>query len=264
MEKLLTQNCQDFSELIFSQNENMTFQTVQYLSKKPKLRKTLASCVEYLSKINDIEQDLTGINFGFKNVILNDELSNGKVYKIAAELARAIDENSVQKVKNLKNKYSDEKEFLTAKKFLDQKCKEIWNVYDTNTKNLNPPADAMNCLGITNQPRLETILQNSVKYYEKNNNTATSDIIRSVLNNKNMNYTISDIHEYLKTCAQKEKCTYNQKTIGFLIGEQNYNLTMLYDLGVSKTAIKEVFKSLTLKSKVKFLIKNIKFSHQLL
>lgn len=261
MEKLLTQKCQNFSELIFSQNENITFQTVQYLNRKPKLRKTLSSCVQYLSKINDIEQDLTGINFGFDGVILNDELSNKKVRRISAELAEAIDENSVRKVKDLKIKYAKEKEFLTAKKFLDQKCKEIWNVYDTDTKTLNLPTDAMNCLGITNQPQLETLLENSVKYYEKNNGTITADIIRSILSNKNMDYTISDIHNYLKTCSQKEKCTFNLKTIGFLIREQNYNLSMLYDLGVSKAMIKEVFKSLTLKSKVKFLIKNIKFSH---
>lgn len=113
---------------------------------------TLTECVKYFSKINDIENNLSGVSFGFTNYSLNDEMSSQKVRKIALMLAKAIDENSVEKIKELKKQYGHEREFATAKKFLDKKCKEIWDVFEFKKIKLKIPHAAMKSLGITNQP----------------------------------------------------------------------------------------------------------------
>ncbi len=179
----------------------------------------------------------------------NDEnLYDTQERTITTELAQALDNNSVEKIKYLKNKYGHLKEFKKAKEFLNKKCKEIWNVYE-NTQNL--PKDAMKCLGITNQPDLDFILGDSLKFYEKDNSDTTSYIISSTLKNENLSYTMEDIHKYLK----KSNCKFNFKTVQYLIREQYYTKDKLMDLGINKSDIENALKRLTLKQKIEFYLR---------
>lgn len=256
MEKLLTEisGC-NTSGTIFSDNENITSPVINFALKKSRKPKTLSDCVQYLSKINDIEQDLTGICFGFENVVLNDELSDKKVRFIAQKLASAIDSNSVDIVRQLKKEFYNDKEFLIAKKFLDKKCKGIWNVFDSKTKILDVPYEAMRVLGITNIPTLDFILGNSVRFYEKDGGSSTAEIINSVLNNKNMPYTILDIHKYLEELARKEKCRFNEKTVYYLITVQMYDSHKLEELKIEKSVINKVYRTMPFFEKVKYTFK---------
>ena len=174
--------------------------------------------------------------------------------KITEELAIAIDQNNVQRVKYLKSKYGELKEFKNAKEFLNKKCKEIWNVYEPIN---NLPQNAMKTLGITNQPDLDFMLSNSIRYYEKAGSETTSYLIASILKNENLTYTIEDIHKYLKEMNKKQKCKYNFKTIKYLIEKQNYSNEKLKDLGVESDIISAVLKNLPLKYKLNFWIKKI-------
>lgn len=254
MEKLLTEIfC--VSDNIFSANENVSTPFVS-VSLKNNQKKTLTECVKYLSKLNDIERDLTG-NFAFNNIIINDELSDKKVRYLVYELACAIDKNSVEKVKALKKEYGNLKEFLTAKKFLDKNCKDIWNVFEFKDKVLKIPKEAMKALGISNVPALDVILGNSVRYYEQDGGSSTAVIISNILKNHNLGYSMDDIHLYLKTVSQKEQLKYNSKTVKYLISEQEYNAKKLYELNVQKSVIDTAYKSLTVVDKLKYLYRNI-------
>ena len=254
MEKLLTEIF-DISDNTFSINENVTSPFVS-VPLRNNQKKTLTECVKYLSKLNDVERDLTG-SFSFNNIVLNDELSDKKVRYLAHELACAIDENSVEKVRTLKKEYGNLKEFLTAKKFLDKNCKDIWNVFESKNKTLKVPKEAMKVLGISNVPSLDVILGNSVRYYEKDGGNSTAVIISNILKNNNLDYSIDDIHLYLKTVSQKEQLKYNAKTVKYLITEHKYNAKKLYDLGVEKSVIDNVFKSLRIVDKLKYMYRNI-------
>ena len=205
--------------------------------------KNLSSSIEYL--------DSSDILNGFDNIYFAQK-SDLKVRQIAKELAFAIDRNSVTKIKELKNKYGKLKEFDKAKKLLEGKCKEIWNVYNP-IKNI--PLDAMKTLGITNQPELSFLLDNSVKFYEKDESDTTSYIISSILKNKNINYTIEDIHKYLVHMHLKEKCSYNTKTVQYLIKEQNYDRKKLSELGINNEIITQSLKNLPIKTRIKFMLK---------
>ncbi len=191
--------------------------------------------------------------FGIGDMSYNSELSDKKVRKIAQKLAKAVDSNSVEEVKRLKEEFRNEKEFVKAKKFLNDKCKQIWNVYDNPT---NVPKAAMKSLGITNQPTLEFLLDNCVKYFEKDGGNATAKTIESILNNKNMDYTIEDICKYLIDKNSKEGCNYNPQTVKYLIQKHDYDVEHLIQLGVSKDEIKEILKSVPLKQRVKYSFKN--------
>lgn len=208
--------------------------------------KTLASTVSCISpKKNNPYSAL------FENENLYDNLER----KITEELAAAIDNNSVDRIKYLKNKYGHLAEFKSAKEFLNKKCKEVWNVYEDLNK---VPKEAMKSLGITNQPDLDFILGNSLKYYEQGESKSTSYIIESTLKNKNLSYTIDDIHKYLKETAKKSECKFNFYTVKYFIENQNYSKEKLLDLGVEKEVLQQVFKKLSLKQKIKYLCKQCK------
>lgn len=204
-------------------------------------RKTLSSCVCCSSPDK---------NNPYGAFFDHDNLYNKLERAITQELALALDNNLVEKIKHLKKKYGHLEEFKSAKEFLNKKCKEVWNVYE-NSQNL--PKEAMKCLGITNQPDLDFILGNSLKYYEKDNSDTTSYIISATLKNENLSYTIDDIHKYLKEMNKKSKCRYNFKTILYLIREQNYTKEKLADLGADKNTVETALKSLPLKYRLKFL-----------
>lgn len=202
-------------------------------------QKTLTSCVCCSNPVKN-----NPYSAFFNDESLYDNLERA----ITTELAQALDKNSVERIKYLKDKYGHLKEFKKAKEFLNKKCKEVWNVYE-NTQNL--PKDAMKCLGITNQPDLDFILGNSLKFYEKDNSDTTSYIISSTLKNENLSYTMEDIHNYLK----KSNCKFNLKTVQYLIREQNYTKEKLADLGVNKEDIENALKRLTLKQRIEFYLR---------
>lgn len=255
MKKLLTEksDCNISGEMLAIIEKNMS-PVLDYAVKKHKSPQTLSDCVKYFSKINDVENDLSGISFGFNNFILNDEISNKKVRKIALLLANAIDENSVEKIRFLKKEYGNESEFTRAKDFLNKKCKEIWNVFEYKNTVLKIPHEAMKSLGITNQPTLDFLLGDSVRLFEKDNGSSTANIIHSILNNKNLSYKMKDIHQFLK----KEKCRYNFKTVEYLICEQNYTQNELIELGITKDIIEKSLSSMSFKNKLMYLFRNLK------
>ena len=207
---------------------------------KRQCHKTLS---DYTKTIDFTDNIQDGFSF-------NTELSNAKVRLIVQKLARAIDLNSVQTVKNIKAEFGKEKEFSKAQKIINNKCKLVWNVYDNPT---NVPYEAMKALGVTNQPDLDSLLGNSVKFFENDNDKTTVEIISSILSNKNLDYTIENIHKYLSDKHLKEKCKYNKNTIKYLILTHNYTEKNLIDLGVEKTQIKEIIKSLSIEEKFKHL-----------
>lgn len=246
------------SDGILVKDDQTKLPVLNFSAKKSSKPQTMTDCVQYLCKANDIEQDLAGIRFGFKDIVVNDELSNSKVRCIAQELALAIDNNSVVKIKELKYKYGKDKEFVVAKDFLNRKCKEIWNVFNAKHTELKLPYEAMKSLGITNQPTLEFILGDSVRYYEKDGGDSTARIIALVLENKNLSYTSEDIHKFLKTLHEKEKCNYNLKTVSYLIDKQNYDEYKLAELGVCRNDIRKSFGTLTVRSISKYFVRNFK------
>ncbi len=197
-------------------------------------------------------------NNPYQALFENDNLYDNLERKITEELAVAIDNNSVERIKYLKNKYGHLKEFKSAKEFLNKKCKEIWNVYEDLNK---VPKEAMKSLGITNQPNLDFILSNSLKYYEQDESKSTSYIIDSTLKNKNLSYTIDDIHKYLKDTAKNSECKFNFYTVKYLIENQNYSKEKLLDLGVEKAILKRALSELSIKEKLKYYIKTI-FCHK--
>lgn len=259
MEKLLTKN-KDYnisnSLPAFSGKTFAVGGFSLYKEKEVEKPKTLLESVKYFSKVNDVEQDLVGISFGFDNIILNEELSDKKVRHLAEELAVAIDNNCVWRVKDLKKEYGSTKEFSLAKDFLNKKCKEVWNVLDLKAKNI--PHEAMKTLGITNKPDLEVLLGDSVRFYEKDGGNSTARIIATILSNENLDYSIGDIHKFLKLYHEKEKFSCNLKTIEYLISSQNYDKYKLFDLGVGKLSIYKVYKGLSFKNKCKFIFNNLR------
>ena len=208
--------------------------------------KTLSASVKY---INDIQEVYTESFVGFTT---NVELANKKLRQIAQKLARAIDNDSVQEIKNLKNEYGNTPEFNKAQKLLNQNCKTVWNVFEIKDEKI--PTKAMKALGITNIPNLDFLLGNSIKYFEKDNCQTTSRTIESILNNKNMNYTIKDIHNYL--ISKKLKLNFN--TVKYLIEKHKYTRKQLQELNVNKSIIKEALKDLTLKNSINFQFRNLK------
>lgn len=187
-----------------------------------------------------------------EDIFTYDELFDSKTRTIAQELAQALNQNSVERIKELKYIYSDCKEFVKAKKVLDKKCKEVYNPFENPN---NMPVEAMKSLGITNQPSLEFLLGDSVRYFEKTNGSMTAQIIENTLNNKNLEYTMADIHAYLARLHKKEGCNYNPNTITYLINKQNYNKEKLTELGINT---KKSTKNLSVSEYLKYIIRNLK------
>ncbi len=250
MEKVFAgqNDCNIFDE-VFS-NENILTDFVDFSGQKSGKTKTLVSQIKYLNSSN------TFINSNFGILSINDELSDKKIRQIAYELALAIDKNSVSAVKQLKSKYGQEKEFLKAKEFLNQRCKEVWDVFENKEFKTCPPHEAMKVLGITNHPSLDFLLENSLNYFEKDNGSTTVSIILSILNNKNLNYSFDDIYNFLKTKHQKEQCKYNLITVSYLASKLDFNKEKLYPLGVEQQVLNDIYKSLPLKDKLKYFFKN--------
>ena len=239
---------------VFSVKKNVADSLVDLSCKKTTKPKTLSSHISYLNRANTYRTGISSICVGA--VSINDDLSDKLTCKIVTELASAIDKNDVVKVKELKQQYQDKKEFVKAKDFLNKKCKEVWDVFENKTTKLNPPYEAMKALGITNQPSLEILLADSLKYYEKDNGSTTVDVILSILANENINYTFEDVYEYLKKNNKKEKYKYNLITVSYLATKLEYDEMKLGDLGIEQNIVKKLFKSLSVKDKIKCIWKN--------
>ncbi len=223
MEKILAgrNNC-DILDSVFLQNENMTGVCA---FKKPLHPKGLTSFINQFT--------LTGAG-----LTLNDELSDTQVYNLALKLACAIDKNSTQEIRTLKQQYANTIEFSKAKDYLNRCCKQVWDVFDKNYNSSKVPLDAMKTLGITNKPSLDFLLENSLKYYEKDGGTTSVDIITNILNNKNSGYTFEDIYKYLK--VNRTKFQLNQLTVSYLARQLDYNCEKLESIGILHQQYKKI------------------------
>ena len=192
-------------------------------------------------------------------VVINDELTDKKVYEIAHRLAVAIDKNSVIEVKRIKCECGDPPEFAAAKDFLNKKCKQVWDVFANKNIEMNVPKAAMKALGITNKPSLEFLLDDSIKFYEKDNGSITTDLISLILENKNLDYTFDEIYEYLKTKHCKENCKYNFITVKYMAEKLSYDMEKVSSICVDIDLLKEIFESLSLKEKIKYVLKNFSY-----
>ncbi len=256
MGKILTghNNCDIFDEIL-SENESIINGVIDFNRKKSKQNNTLSSCVKYMDSAIENENAI-GISFGFHNIKFNEELSNTKIRYITTELAKAIDNNSVDDVRKIKKEYGNTKEFAKAKDFLNKKCKDVWNVFDNKNNRLKIPAEAMKTLGITNQPSLDFLLNDSLRFYEKDNGTTTVDIINSILDNINIYYTFSDIYSYLKISNKKNNYKLNFKTTKYFIKKLDFDEKKLLDLGIKQETISQALNNLSVLDKLKYLFKN--------
>lgn len=192
----------------------------------------------------------------FGTLILDCDLPDKKAMEIAIKLAQAIDKDSVNDIKYLKNKYGTEKEFNSAKEYLNRKAKEVWDVFENKTESMNVPRNSMKTLGITNLPSLNFMLEESVRFFEKDGGSTTVDIIRSILTNKNLYYTIDDVYDYLLSAHKKYCCDYNLKTVTYLITILDCDVKKLSALGIEEKTIMTALQSFTLKAKLKYLFKS--------
>lgn len=223
--------------------------------KKVKRTKSLSSHIHYLNRAKQYRTGISSICVGAVSIC--DDLSDKLSYEITSSLAKAIDNNAVLEVKRIKEKYGNTKEFAQAKDFLNKKCKEVWDVSQNRNVKLDVPKAAMKALGITNQPSLETLLSDSLKYYEKDNSSTTVEVISSILSNENIDYTFEDIYNYLKLNHSKTSCKYNFITVSYLASKLEYNEAKLSNLGVENEIMKDVFKALSFKDKFKYLFTNL-------
>lgn len=220
-----------------------SFDAIAELPSEAQQNKTLLSFVRYLNS-NISEYNL-----------LNCEFCDKKTYEIARQLAIAIDNNSVAEIKRLKYEYGQYPQFAIAKEFLNKKCKILWDVFQCKKKRLNVPKDAMKALGITNVPSLKFMLDECLKFYEKDNGSTTVDIILSILNNPNLDYSFDDIFKYLVKRRENFDIKFNMITVAFAAKNLDYNFDKIKTLGVSKDELKVIFKQLPLKEKFKNLSK---------
>lgn len=244
----------DVLDGVFSVKENVSASLADLSCKKLSKVRTLSSQIQYLNRSKSYRTGISGICVGA--VTINDDISDKLTCQIALELAKAVDANSVVEIKRLKQKYQDTKEFVRARDFLNRKCKQVWDVFENKNTRMNIPYEAMKALGITNQPSLEILLADSLKYYEKDNGSTTVDIILSILSNKNISYTFDDIYEYLKKNSKKEKYNYNLITVSYLAEKLEFDEKKLESLGIEDKIIKNLFKTFSLKEKIKCIFKN--------
>ncbi len=191
-------------------------------------------------------------------LLFDENLSDKKVYEIVKDIETAIKDDSESKIKELKKKYCDSSEFSKAREFFDKNAQKIWNVYDKNLSDV--PKNVLKCLGISNKPDLDFLLKNSILYFEKDGGKTTSEIIDGILKNKNLDYSIYDIHNYLSKMHKKHKCKYNIQTVKYLISCQNYDYKMLSELGIVNEVINDSFEQLKICDKIKYSFKNLKNS----
>ena len=253
MQKVLTakSNCDIFDD-IFAHYTNTQDCAVSIQHEK----NSLVSCVKYFDSIENLNIETSGQCFGVKKVIFNEELSDKNVREIALKLAQAVDKNSVDEIKLLKTEYGSTKEFAVAKSFLNRKCKQIWDVFENKNVELKLPYEAMKSLGITNRPDLEFLLLDSLKFYEKDNGSTTVDIIKSILDNKNLNYTFEEIYMFLKKYYNKNRCKYNLKTVSYLVYKLDFSKSELACLGIEEDIIKQVLTNMSIKDRLKYYVKN--------
>lgn len=210
---------------------------------------SLVSSINYIEKINPY----SGYNFGILQI--EENLRNETLRNIIYKLAKAIDANSDIEIKRLKVKYGDTKEFAAAKKFLDKKCKEVWNIFDNRKTKLELPKKAMKTLGISNQPSLDFLFEDCLNYFEKENSTTTVDVIKSILNNVNSDYTLDDILKYLKAKHEKRVFEYNIHTAAYIAKVLDFDKRKLNDMGITKNQICAVFKALSVSEKIKCIVR---------
>ena len=239
MEKVLTGKDCDICDEMFSVCENIS----NGLVKSDKPTKSLAL------SLNSFKTNPFGV------LILDCDLPDRKAMNIALKLAYAIDRDSVNDIRYLKSKYGSEKEFISAKEYLNRKAKQVWDVFENRNKKINVPQKSMKALGITNLPSLSFMLDESVKYYEKDGGSTTVDIIRSILTNKNLSYTFDDIYEYLFSAHKKYCVEYNLKTVTYLIQWLDCDVKKLSALGIEDKTIKMALESFSFKAKLKYLFK---------
>jgi len=237
MEYVLTgqKNC-DIFDTVFFDNENSAIGFVDLACKKAFGQKSLATQVYYFDG----------------NLSVNDELADKKTFKIALDLAKAVDKNSVSEIKHIKNTYGATKEFAKAKDFLNKKCKIVWDVSENKAQKMKIPHEAMKVLGITNKPTLGFLLDNSLKYYENENGSTTVQIIESILKNPNLEYKFDDIFSYLKQKYQNENCRYNFVTAKYVANLLNYSASELELLGIEKEILNKIFTTLSWREKLHY------------
>ncbi|MCM1339836.1 MAG: hypothetical protein NC191_09215 [Muribaculaceae bacterium] len=207
---------------------------------------------------NGGESLVSCVNYFTKNpygMCLNSELPSKKAISLAVKLAIAIDKNSASEVKLLKAQYGATEEFAYAKEFLNRKSKQVWDVFNNRDKKISVPRESMNILGITNLPSLDFMLGDSLKLFESEGSSTTVAIIRSILTNKNLNYTFDDIYNYLLFARQKYWCEYNLKTVTYLIEWTDCNVDKLFALGISSKTITKALQSFTFSARLKYLFK---------
>lgn len=240
MEKVLVakKDCDIFDE-IFSNQENVSCTFAQNARPTASLATSISSF-----RVNP-----------FGVLILDCDLPDRKAMDIAVKLAIAIDKDSVNDVKYLKLKYGNEKEFKAAKEYLNRKAKEVWNVFENRNTKINVPKNSMKTLGITNLPSLEFMLGESVRFYENDGGSTTVDIIRSILKNKNFDYTFEDIYRYLLFAHKKYCCDYNLKTVTYLISWLDCDVEKLSALGIEKKTIMMALEAFPFMTRLKYLFK---------
>lgn len=246
MKKVLAEHkCCDIFDDIFSVHENIPSEFV-------KINKPAASLAASVSSF-------TTNPFGV--LVFDCDLPDRKAMDIAVKLAMAIDKNSVDDIKDLKIKYGSQKEFCAAREYLNCKAKQVWDVFENRNKKIDVPQKSMKALGITNLPSLEFMLSESVKYYEKDGGSTTVDIMRSILTNKNLDYTFDDIYDYLLSAHKKYCVEYNLKTVTYLIEWLDCNVEKLSALGIDDKTIMRALEAFSFKTKLKYLLKgNLKLS----
>jgi len=243
MQKIFAENI-DCSNL---QDENiMSVFIGQNFSAEERFPLTLTSCVSYFHKNP----------FCGTNLVLDCGLTDKKTARIAYELAVAVDKNSVEDVKFLKRRYGNEPEFLKAKEFLDIKSKQVWDVFENKNSTKNIPYQAMKVLGITNLPTLDFLLADSLKFYEKDGGSTSVDIMRSILNNKNLHYKFEDIYNFLRRYSKKNCIEYNMKTVSYLMQSLDYDKAKLNIAGVTDEAIKLALSKSSVFDRIKYFYKN--------
>lgn len=189
----------------------------------------------------------------FGVLVLDCDLPDKKAMNIALKLAQAIDKDAVNDIKYLKLQYGREKEFSAAKEYLNRKAKEVWDVFENRNKKMNVPKKSMKALGITNLPSLEFMLGESVRFYENDGGSTTVDIIRSILTNKNLDYTFDDIYKFLLNAHNKYCCDYNLKTVTYLISWLDCDVEKLSALGIEKKTIMRALEDFPFMTKLKYL-----------
>jgi hypothetical protein len=241
MENIITgKNTIDVFDELFAENHSIANDIVNLTCKKTD-RFKLSSKVRYINELHS------------GNVVINDELADKKVYQIAYDLALAIDKNQPERVKYIKSLYGSTKEFAKAKDFLNNICKQVWDVYENKNVQMNVPKEAMKVLGISNKPALSILLDDSIEFFENDNSKNFAKVLSSVLNNPNLDYTAEDIFDYLKTNYIKKHSHYNFETIKFMAENMDNDLYKVGEITSDKEVMKKYFLSLSLSKKVKII-----------